>query len=65
MNQMSQFIRRLVIRWQIRSLELQAQSIVEARNHALARLMHIRREQGVKQVELWMTGSEGGQKIAM
>jgi hypothetical protein len=40
---------RLVIGWQLRSLEEQAESIVEARRHALARLLDIQRDCVLKQ----------------
>ncbi|KRB70964.1 hypothetical protein [Noviherbaspirillum sp. Root189] len=52
MNELIQFLRRMVIRWQLRSLNSQAKSIVQARNHALARLMEIRRERESKLMEL-------------
>jgi len=52
MNELIRFLRRMVIRWQLRSLESQAKSIVEARNHALMRLMEIRRERECKEIEL-------------
>lgn len=36
-------LRRLVLRMQLRSLEQQEESIIEAREHAYARLMEIER----------------------
>jgi hypothetical protein len=54
MTALIRFIRRLVIRMQLRSLTRQEQTIIEARNHAQARLMKIRRERGIKEVELWL-----------
>lgn len=40
--------RRLVISWQLRNLEEQAESIIQARQHALARLLDIQRESLLK-----------------
>jgi hypothetical protein len=45
----------LVIRWQLRNLEEQTESILEARRHALARLMEIQRESVLKKQELWQS----------
>ena len=46
-------LRQMMIRWQIRSLDEQAASIVDARDHALQQLIRIRRERGLKERELW------------
>lgn len=51
-SEMSQCIRKLIIRWKIRSLDAQAQSIIDARNAALRRLMEIRREREEMQGQL-------------
>lgn len=52
MKNMVRFMRRMAIRWQLRSLDQQAASILEARDHALSRLIQIRREQARKILEL-------------
>lgn len=52
MKNMVRFMRRMAIRWQLRSLDQQAASILEARDHALSRLIQIRREQARKSMEL-------------
>lgn len=65
MSRLVRLIRRMVIRWQLRCLDQQAECIIEARNHALARLMQIRRERGIKEVELWLCDSGETQKVAM
>lgn len=49
MIELCRLVRRMVIRWQLRNLEAQAASIIEARQHALARLMDIQRESVFKQ----------------
>ena len=49
MIQICRLVRRMVIRWQLRNLEEQAASIIEARQHALVRLMDIQRESVFKQ----------------
>lgn len=51
-SELAKCIRKLIIRWKIRSLEAQAQSIIEARNTALQRLMQIRRERDLMQGKL-------------
>ncbi|RZI42189.1 hypothetical protein EGT07_13270 [Herbaspirillum sp. HC18] len=53
MNAFFRTVRRLIIRWQLRSLERQARYIVEARSCALARLFEIRREKDIKETELF------------
>ena len=53
MMKLCRLVRRLVIRWQLRHLEEQTASILEARQHALARLMEIQRESVLKKQELW------------
>lgn len=52
MKELMRFMRRMAIRWQLRSLDEQAASILAARQHALARLMQIRREREQKEMEL-------------
>ncbi|RJF96847.1 hypothetical protein D3870_20915 [Noviherbaspirillum cavernae] len=64
MTALIRLIRRVVIRWQIRSLDEQDASIVEARNHALKHLMEIRRERSIKEVELWLHESAPAQRAA-
>ncbi|HEX7635816.1 MAG TPA: hypothetical protein VF427_11115 [Noviherbaspirillum sp.] len=49
MTKLCRLVRRTIIRWQLRNLEEQAASIMEARQHALARLMDIQRESVFKQ----------------
>lgn len=55
MIRLCRLARRLVIRWQLRNLEEQTASILEARQHALARLMEIQRESVVKKTQLWQS----------
>lgn len=57
MTELSRLVRRVMIQWQLRSLEHQAESIIEARQHALARLMEIQRERYAKKEELWRSYS--------
>jgi hypothetical protein len=45
-------VRRWIIRWQLRNLDEQCASILEARQHALSRLMEIQRESVLKQQQL-------------
>lgn len=52
MNEFVRFLRRSVIRYQLRSLDSQVKSIVEARSYAFERLMEIRGEQKAKRSEL-------------
>ncbi len=52
MKKMVKFMRNVAIRWQLRSLDEQAANILEARNHALLRLMQIQREREKKVYEL-------------
>lgn len=49
MIKLCRLVRRTIIRWQLRNLEEQAANIMEARQHALARLMDIQRESVFKQ----------------
>jgi hypothetical protein len=55
MMKLCRLVRRLLIRWQLRDLEEQTASILEARQHALARLMEIERESVLKKQELWQS----------
>lgn len=64
MTRLIRFLRKIVLRWQLRCLDQQAESIIEARNLALARLMQIRRERGIKEVELWLCESPEPKKAA-
>lgn len=57
MEELIRFARRVVLRWQIRSLVQQAAYIVEARSHALVRLRQIRRERRIKRKALMMCKS--------
>jgi hypothetical protein len=52
MKEMVRFMRKVAIRWQLRSLDEQAANIMEARNQALLRLMQIQRERDEKAFEL-------------
>ncbi|MFC7518718.1 hypothetical protein ACFQUU_27275 [Herbaspirillum sp. GCM10030257] len=52
MNEFIRLLHRMVIHWQLRSLDSQAERIVEARSFALARLMEIRRERECKLMKL-------------
>lgn len=54
MKAMIRLVRRAMIRLQIRSLDEQAASIVAARDQALKRLMEVRRERNMKEIELWL-----------
>jgi hypothetical protein len=65
MNELIQSIRRLVIRLQLRSLTQQEQHIIAARKHALDRLTQVRRERGIKEVELWLSHPADATKRAM
>lgn len=49
MFRLCRMVRLLIIRWQIHYLEEQAQSIIDARRHALVRLMDIQRDCLLKQ----------------
>ena len=63
MNELYRLMRRMQLRWQLRSLERQAQSIVVARNHALARLWEIQRDTEAKQLELLHCGMGNVQAV--
>lgn len=52
MNRLFREIRRWIIRWELRNLDEQTASILEARQHALSRLMEIQRESLLKQQQL-------------
>lgn len=52
MTELRRLIRKTMIRWQLRSLDQQVEHIVEARNHALARLIEIQRKRDIKWIEL-------------
>jgi hypothetical protein len=55
MTGLIQCLHRRVIHWQLRSLQSQEKSIIEARKCALARLVEVRRERGIKEIELWLS----------
>lgn len=57
MKTMIRLVRRAMIRLQIRSLDEQAANIVAARDQALKRLMEVRRERNMKEIELWLSDS--------
>jgi hypothetical protein len=52
MTALGNFIRTALIRWQLRSLDEQTRHIVEARRHALVRLLEIRGERDAKRALL-------------
>ena len=55
MMRLSRLARQWIIRWQLRNLEEQTKCILEARRHALARLMEIQRESVLKKQALWQS----------
>lgn len=65
MTDLIQLMRRTVIRMQLRSLTQQERHIIEARRHAHERLTRIRRERGIKEVELWLSYPVDGAKRAL
>lgn len=52
MNRIKRFFRSTYLRLQLHSLDQQARHIVDARNHALARLFEIQRERESKELAL-------------
>lgn len=64
MRQIARLIRRTIIHAQLRCLDRQAESIMEAREHALIRLIQIRRERDIKMAELAHCDSPGPAKAA-
>lgn len=56
MTELFRSLRRARLRWQLRSLESQARDIVEARNHAMLRLMQIQREREMKALQFLACG---------
>lgn len=53
MTEFFRSLRRVVIRWQLRSLEEQADNIMVARQQALVRLVEIERERCRMKAALW------------
>ncbi len=52
MVELTRSMHRILMRWQLRNLDVQAREIVEARRAALTRLVQIRREQRRKEGRL-------------
>jgi hypothetical protein len=48
------WLRRSLIHCRLRTLQWQENNIIRVRNYALARLVEVRRERGIKEVELWL-----------
>lgn len=59
-NALIRWIRRRLLRLQLRSLDDQMACIVDARHEALKRLMEVRRERNIKEIELWLHDSAPG-----
>lgn len=63
MRAMLGMIRRALLRWQLRSLDLQAKHIVQARDQAMTRLMEIRLNQEIKERELMRQNAAALQRL--